>query len=212
MMQPPAAQLCVHAQLLIANGWRWHPRQARPAVDDLSRSRRGLGVKPFCSGSGHAAGWTLGAAPYGAGTGRIDSAWHSPTPRPSRAPPHCRPGDWDERSTPGRTRRSEPGCDSGSISSRSHTGRYSANSRAVGQLITGLSVLLVLALVAAGIAVIQQRAAEHQRARLTGHTDTVHSASSPDGHTLATASDDDTARLSAPVRTLIVRPRAWECR
>jgi hypothetical protein len=133
-------------------------------------------------------------------------------PTPESSATTLPPRRLGREATPGRTRRSEPGCDSGSISSRSHTGRYSANSRAVGQLITGLSVLLVLALVAAGIAVIQQRAAEHQRARLTGHTDTVYSAPSPDGHTLATARDDDTARLSAPVRTLIVRPRAWECR
>ncbi|MGH3828711.1 MAG: AAA family ATPase, partial [Pseudonocardiaceae bacterium] len=114
-----------------------------------------------------------------------------------------------------------------------------------GLTITVLSVLLVLAVVAAGVAVIQQRAAEHQRdvavsrqvagqalelrgtnpalaaqlalaayrltptteargsllsisatpyaTRLTGHTSTVFSvAFSPDGHTLATASDDKT--------------------
>ncbi|MGH3808067.1 MAG: TIR domain-containing protein [Pseudonocardiaceae bacterium] len=120
-----------------------------------------------------------------------------------------------------------------------------------GRAISMLSVLLVLALVAAGVAVIQQRAAEHQRdlavsgisqrvagqalelratnpalaaqlalaayrldpntetrgsllstfatpyaTRLTAHTKTVRSvAFSPDGHTLATASDDRTARL-----------------
>ena len=113
---------------------------------------------------------------------------------------------------------------------------------------TVLSVLLVLALVAAGIAVAQQRAAEHQRdvavsrqvagqafefratnpglaaqlalaayrlfpttearsnllstsatpyaTRLAGHTKDVRSvAFSPDGHTLATASQDTTAHL-----------------
>ncbi|MGH3866548.1 MAG: TIR domain-containing protein [Pseudonocardiaceae bacterium] len=117
-----------------------------------------------------------------------------------------------------------------------------------GRAITVLSVLLVLALVAAGFTVIQQRAAQHQRdvavsrqvagqalelrdtnpalaaqlslaayrlapttearssllstlvtpysTRLTGHTNTVSSvAFSPDGHTLATASADTTARL-----------------
>ncbi|MGH3709056.1 MAG: TIR domain-containing protein [Pseudonocardiaceae bacterium] len=117
-----------------------------------------------------------------------------------------------------------------------------------GRVLTVLSVLLVLALVAAGIALIQQRAAAHQRdmaisrqvagpaldlrptnpglaaqlalaayrlaptteahssllsiranpyaTRLTGHTNTVNAAAfSPDGHTLATASADTTARL-----------------
>ncbi|MGH3711668.1 MAG: TIR domain-containing protein, partial [Pseudonocardiaceae bacterium] len=117
-----------------------------------------------------------------------------------------------------------------------------------GRTITVLSVLLVLAVVAAGIAVIAGRAAAHQRdmaisrqvagpalalratnpglaaqlalvayrlsptteahssllsiladpyaTQLIGHTSTVTSAAfSPDGHTLATTSTDDTARL-----------------
>ncbi|MGH3701877.1 MAG: TIR domain-containing protein [Pseudonocardiaceae bacterium] len=117
-----------------------------------------------------------------------------------------------------------------------------------GRAVTVLSVLLVFAVVAAGIAVIQQRAAEHQRnvavsrqvagqapqlratnsalaaqlglaayqlaatteargsllstfatpyaTQLTDHLGTVYSvAFSPDGHTLATASDDHTVQL-----------------
>ncbi len=117
-----------------------------------------------------------------------------------------------------------------------------------GRALTVLSVLLILALVAAGIAIVQQRAAEQQRnvavsrqvagqsldlrttnpalaaqlslaayrlvptteargsllstvatpyaTRLTGHVSAVKSvAVSPDGHTLATGSDDKTVRL-----------------
>jgi conflict system STAND superfamily ATPase/WD40 domain-containing protein len=69
----------------------------------------------------------------------------------------------------------------------------------VRQLIAGLVVLLVLSLVGGGIALYQRHSTPPQLGPITvlaGHTSSVFSVVfSPDGHTLATGSNDQTVRL-----------------